>query len=309
MPDVRTPLDDEPWPQAALYDHLDLMAPSGVPGPPAAGAGAGDLGLTLNGLGWSVGLGRALVSGQRYRRTESPATGAVAANTNATLARRDRLVVRRDLAAKTTGVVRIQGDPAAQPVSKPLTLERAGVFDLPLFSFLVPPASGTQLTDVRDERMWLDPNGQGYYPCVTELRQDANQDINNNAWTPLNFDFEELDSWNRHTSAAPTRWTAPAACLVTVAGSYGWAVVAGNTAETARGVRIHKNGAFLPTSSVFGFYRNDRSEWISSKPTTVQLAAGDFLDVAAYQNCGIPLGTARNGDIKPGMSVVVQAWL
>jgi hypothetical protein len=151
---------EEPWPDSDYYDDAPLWTPSGVVGPVVVGAvGSGGLALTLNGLNWTMALGRARVDGQRYRRSASPAAGSSTPNSNGSFSRRDRLVIRRDLAAKTCGPILLQGTPASSPALPALTQVTGGVYDLPLFNWLVPPSNGTTLTDVRDERRWLLPDG------------------------------------------------------------------------------------------------------------------------------------------------------
>lgn len=158
MAETFGPFDGVPWLQAQWYRGAPGMLPSGVYGAPVA-VGSGDLGLTFNGLNITVNLGRALIRGATYELTSTAWTGSIAANTNGTLARRDRLVLRRDLAAKTVTIVRLQGTPAASPVSPALQRVEDGQWDLPLFSFLVPANSGTVITDVVDERAFLGAGG------------------------------------------------------------------------------------------------------------------------------------------------------
>ena len=58
-----------------------------------------------------------------------------------------------------------------------LTQVEAGQWDIPLFSFLVPPNSGTTLTGFIDERTWVDPGvgfGKGADPeCNLSLLRHA----------------------------------------------------------------------------------------------------------------------------------------
>ena len=96
MPDIFGPFDGIPWAQAQWYRDAPLWAPSGVAGAPASAVSVGDLPLTISGLTASVGLGRAHVRGAGYERTGTPNAFTVNANTNATLSRLDRIVLRRD---------------------------------------------------------------------------------------------------------------------------------------------------------------------------------------------------------------------
>lgn len=162
MPDVYGPFDGASWSQSQWYRDAPLWAPSGVAGVPAAGIGVGDLPLTINGLSLSMGLGRAHVRGAAYERTSTSYTFTVPANTNASLSRRDALVIRRDLAAKTVTPVFMQGTAASTPVAPTLQAVENGQWDIPLYSWTTPPNSGTTLTNVSDDRVFIGPD----YPRV-----------------------------------------------------------------------------------------------------------------------------------------------
>jgi hypothetical protein len=156
MPDLAGPFDGSTFGQAPYYRDRGYLEPSGVRGPVAASAGAGDLGLTAAGFVLSLALGRAHVRGAAYERTGAAWTDTVPANTHATWARVDRVVLRRDLVAKTVTPVRVQGTAAATPTPPALTQVEDGVWELPLFRVTVPANSGTPLV-IADERPWIDP--------------------------------------------------------------------------------------------------------------------------------------------------------
>jgi hypothetical protein len=307
VPDVFGPIGSVEWVQAEWYRDAPSWAPSGVFGPPGNGVAAGDLPLTVNGLTVSIGLGRAHLRGAGYERTGTPWTTAIPANTNASQGRRDRLVLRRDLAAATVTIAHLQGTPAGTPTAPALTRVENGTWETPLFAFTVPPNSGTTLGSITDERQWVDPNGGGWYPAVAEVRRAAVQSIPVNTWTVLAFDAEDLDTWGLHSGG---RWTAPAPCLVSAVGAWSWAVVAGNTAQTPRGIRLQKNGAPVKTSTINRLFANDAgNQYLPSKPAQVHLAAGDYLEIGVYQNCGIALNTNHQADFDPSLSVTVLGWL
>jgi hypothetical protein len=143
MPDVYGPFDTATWTQSQWYRDAALARPSGV--------FPGELGLTVAGLTVTMGLGRAVVRGAGYERTDTPWSTTLATNTNAN-PRIDRLVLRRDLAAGTVGPTILQGTPAASPVANTLSENENAVWHLPLHSFRVPGGSGTTLTNITDER-------------------------------------------------------------------------------------------------------------------------------------------------------------
>lgn len=152
------PFDAVPWAQSQWYRFAPVWAPSGVIDVAAATPSGGGLGLSFNGLTPTLAVGRAWARGAGYEISGTAKTmSAVPANTNASLSRRDRIALRRDLAAQTVAPVLIQGTPAASPTAPALQAVETGQYDIPLFSFLVPPNSGTSITGIVDERTWLDP--------------------------------------------------------------------------------------------------------------------------------------------------------
>lgn len=156
MPDVFGPFTTAALLEAGWFRDRGPLDASGVPGAAQTTPGAGELGLTTNGLTLTLALGRAHVRGAYYERTGTAWTYATPANTNPTLARIDRLVIRRDLPNRTVGPTVVQGTPAATPAPPALTQAEDGVWDLPLFRVTVPAASGTVLT-VADDRVWVPP--------------------------------------------------------------------------------------------------------------------------------------------------------
>lgn len=145
MADVFGPFDGLPWAEAQWYRFARSWAPDGI-------LASGDLALTTSGLSVTIGAGRAWVGGAGFERTGTPATNAVTANAHATQFRRDRIVLRRSLASRTVEPVVIPGATAASPVAPAISQSDGGDWDLPLWSFLVPPGGGTTLTGLVDER-------------------------------------------------------------------------------------------------------------------------------------------------------------
>jgi hypothetical protein len=161
MADTIGPFDGSQWAEAQWARHAALWSPSGVYGlTPPSSTSTGDLPLTVSGLSVGVGAGRAWAYGFGFERSGAAVMQAVTANTNASFSRIDRLVLRRDLASHTITVQVLTGTPAASPVAPSLARVETGSWETPLFSFSVPPNSGTTLTALTDERMWVgDPSG------------------------------------------------------------------------------------------------------------------------------------------------------
>jgi hypothetical protein len=157
MPDTSGPYDGSPWAEADWYRSMAPTLPSGVHGTtPATSATTGSLGFAATGLTITPTAGRASVGGSGYVRTATLTSATASANAHATFSRRDRLVLRRSLSTHTVTLTIITGTPASSPVAPAITRDDT-TWDLPLFSFLVPPASGTTISGVLDERVWIDP--------------------------------------------------------------------------------------------------------------------------------------------------------
>lgn len=155
MTDSSGPFAPNPWGEAEWFDFAPAWARSGVIGTPTGTPTTGALAFGSSGLQVSAGTGRAWVRGAGFERTGTVPNHAVAPNAHATWSRRDRLIVRRDLANETVTTAVKQGTPAASPVAPSLDQIDGGVWEERLFSFLVPLNSGTVITGVEDERSWL----------------------------------------------------------------------------------------------------------------------------------------------------------
>jgi hypothetical protein len=156
--DLIGPFDTFPWSQTEWYQAAGTWASSGVIGTPATSVSTGSFGVTATGLSLSVAIGRAWVHGSGFSPVSATAKS-VTANGNATLQRRDRLVIRRDLAAQTVTLEILQGTPAGTPVAPALTQSETGVWEIPVASFLVPANNATTLSGFVDERQWISPDG------------------------------------------------------------------------------------------------------------------------------------------------------
>lgn len=158
MADTVGPFDSSPWAAAQWARFANVWCPSGVLGLPAAAATSGGLAFNATGRTVSAGTGRAWIRGFGFERTGTPPTHTASANTHASWSRRDRLVLRRDLATSTIVTAVKEGVAAATPTAPSLTQSDTGVWEIPLHSWLTPPNSGTALTGIVDERIWVDPD-------------------------------------------------------------------------------------------------------------------------------------------------------
>lgn len=173
MTDTAGPFDGSPWAEAQWARHAASWAQSGVYGTPAASTTTGDLPLSVSGRTVGLGAGRAWVRGFGFERTGAAVLQDPGANTHASFSRRDRIVLRRNLATHTLTPVFLIGTPSGSPAAPALTRSETGSWDLPMFSFLVPPNSGTAITGIVDERGWILPD-TGDLGFLTSGARDAN---------------------------------------------------------------------------------------------------------------------------------------
>ncbi len=169
MPDMYGPFDNAAYMQDRWYRDQGPATPSGVIGPRSSTAAGGGLGLTAVGLNLSMSLGRGRVRGAAYERTGTAWTDAVTPNASSAGPRRDLIVLRRDLAAKTVTPVRIQGTAAASPVDPAITQAEDGTWDEVLFRVWVPPNSGATVTLITDLRRWIDDDTAQLLPTSARV--------------------------------------------------------------------------------------------------------------------------------------------
>src|SRR3954468_9576190 len=99
-----------------------------------------------------VNTGKAFVEGYYFEVHTGQETLAIAA-AHATLARIDRVVVRRDLAGRTAVLAVLAGTPAVTPTGPALTQVAAGVWEIALAQVAVAPAAASIVdANITDER-------------------------------------------------------------------------------------------------------------------------------------------------------------
>lgn len=290
MTDVAGPFDGSPWAEAQWYRHAPMWAPSGVYGPAGASTSTGGLPFATSGLQVSIGAGRANVRGAGFERTGTPPLQAVTTNGNATLSRRDRVVLRRNLATHTVTVVVIQGTPASTPVAPAVTQVETGSWDLPLFSFLVPPNNGTSITGVIDERVWLDDNGSLVVPGpqYALLHGTGTQSLVNDTPTTITLGTE-VRAVGMTTTVGSGRINCVLNGIYDVSGGVSYDI---NTTGR-RFAAVLKNGTVVTQSAnqagpAAGPFR------VATADYQLDLVAGDFIQLQGYQQSGGALDVVRS---------------
>lgn len=165
MAERSYPFEDTDSFEAEWLRMARLWAPTHLVGDPSTGAYA----ATLDGLTVSVSCrtngdpAEAWVDGSMHELRHDPDTlgrvaFAIPVNTDSTLARVDRIVLRRDPAANRVRLAHMVGTVAASPVAPELTQVPGGVYEVPLYRFTVPAGSGTTLSGLVDDRYFANPD-------------------------------------------------------------------------------------------------------------------------------------------------------
>lgn len=134
------------------------------------------------------------------------------------------------------------------------------------------------------------------------LRQSSAQSITNGSWQALNFNAEDIDTHDGHSTVTNTsRYTCK------VAGTYDINAHGGFAANSTghRGVRIHKNGSLVNGSATY-FQTTTADVWSSSAYAKISMAVGDYVEVYVIQDSGGSVNSSgASGDVSPSMRVTM----
>lgn len=140
--------------------------------------------------------------------------------------------------------------------------------------------------------------GVGGRPIACRLTNSVNQSIPSGTWTTLTWDTEEYDPADIHSlTTNPSRVTVQRAGIYQVSINAGFAASAGGS---ARGLGLLKNGsggwlalALLPPVAVAVLSTH------IPLSASLQLSAGDYLEVQAFQDTGGGLNVVPVSDYSP----------
>ncbi|MFI5831094.1 hypothetical protein ACIA6C_28235 [Streptomyces sp. NPDC051578] len=130
-------------------------------------------------------------------------------------------------------------------------------------------------------------------------QQQVVQSVANGTWAVLTFDSEIIDTYGGHSTVSNTsRYT----CQVA-----GWYRVGGRAAFAtngtgSRGARVHVNGAFIQGAA--NLLGAGTLNGIVEVSHLLQLAVGDYVEIAGGQNCGAALSTAFANEAASMMYVI-----
>lgn len=138
---------------------------------------------------------------------------------------------------------------------------------------------------------------------IAYVTQSATQTLTTSTWTAITYDQTVVDTYGGHSNSTNnSRYTAQVAGWYIVFGSACYAV---NTTGQ-RGAAIAKNGTRVQGAAGFAQATSALSTATPSPPTIVYLAAGDYVEIQAYQSSGGNLATVSGSDLDSSMTV---AWL
>lgn len=140
-------------------------------------------------------------------------------------------------------------------------------------------------------------------PPRAELLRAASQSINNATATAISFDTEVVDknpdgSKNHSNSVNPSRFTAVYAGLYQASGGVGWLA----NATGRRGCWLAVNGTVV-TGTAGIIYAGALAVASVLRTKQVYLNVGDYLELLAYQESTIALGTEPTDIYQPNLTV------
>ena len=137
---------------------------------------------------------------------------------------------------------------------------------------------------------------------IGEFRQTVTQNITTSVGTAINFDTEDVDNDNGHSTVTNTsRYTAQTAGRFQVSGGVSYA---SHADSNVRQVEIDLNGASVSGSdqAVVGFSADNARIGTRVKQVFMN-GSTDFVTIVAFQASGITLATVVTGAQQPNMNV------
>lgn len=142
--------------------------------------------------------------------------------------------------------------------------------------------------------------GSGTAPAQARVFNSANISINNATFTALTFDSERWDTGNFHsTSSNTSRLTVPTAGLYDIGGSVVFAANATGMREAA--IRVNGSTFIVEQGPQPPTVTDGARVQVS---TQYQLAAGDYVELMAFQRSGGALNVIASGNSSPEFWIV-----
>jgi hypothetical protein len=132
--------------------------------------------------------------------------------------------------------------------------------------------------------------------------QQTAQSIAATTWVPLTMDTTQLDTYGGHSNVTnSSRYTCQP-------GAAGWYTVCGIAAFTLNGVgaraaRLQVNGNPIAGTCTFIPTISSNAPGVATPTRDIYLNAGDYVEVAAWQNSGGAINTTINSDLTSALWV------
>lgn len=138
-------------------------------------------------------------------------------------------------------------------------------------------------------------------PPLGIFQQTVVQSVANGAWAVLTFDAEIKDTYGGHSTVSNTgRYTCQLAGTYRVGGRAAFAT----NATGSRGARVHLNGAYIQGAA--NLAGAGTLAGIIEVSHILDLAVGDYVEIAGGQNSGGSLSTAYVGE---SASMMYVEWI
>jgi hypothetical protein len=165
------------------------------------------------------------------------------------------------------------------------------------------------ITATKNFNRW---NGSAWVEWVptaptTQLRATIAQSLlSNGTYNPVNFDTEDQDDLNAHSTVSNTsRFTCPATMpgRYRLNGGWSWPNTTG-AAGRDRGAAFLKNGVLVPGSALVANAINTTAHGIvAARETIVSLIAGDYVELASFQNNGVAFNSQVTSENQPTFTI------
>lgn len=170
------------------------------------------------------------------------------------------------------------------------------------FPQLAVVSPGTPITSA----LWMSNvyNGLSYLgnpPAATLVQISAATTLTNASRTPISFDSSTFDNYGGHSNVTNTsRYTIQITGKYLIAGT-----VAFNTNATGeRGAQIMKNGAVVQGPYSLVPTASGHAPSVATAGFILPCSAGDYLELAGYQNSGGSLATSISIDQSSSLTVI-----
>lgn len=245
---------DRVYDAAAMARPFDALTTDGV----IDGSGS-ELAVTEStpaAMSVRVGLGEAIFQGYYFQVYSAAETLTIAA-ANPTNPRIDRIVVRRDLSARTIALAVVQGTAAASPTAPALTQNSAGTWEFPLAQVRVEAAVASIVNaKITDERAFAESNIGTKFDTSTGHDHDGS-DSKKVTYADL-LSIPATFAPSAHASSHNPGGSDAVATAAPAASAVGDTQSAGSNASLARSDHKHAREAFgSPSASAVGDTSSD----------------------------------------------------